>query len=102
MSSNSPRLVRSVIARAEIARFFKFVARGGAIRDRARRLNRVARRHSRLAEQWIFVGMRSATSMRPANAVLPLLGSVGVLASPQALAICFGVLPWPGPAANAR
>jgi phosphoglycolate phosphatase len=86
MSSNSPKLVRSVIERAEIARFFKFVARGGAIRDRGRRLNRVVRRHSRLAEQWIFVGDEIRDFDAASQCGIPFVGVGWGVASPETLA----------------
>lgn len=85
MSSNSPKLVRSVIKRAEIAHFFEFVARGGAIRDRARRLSRVVRRHSRLAEQWIFVGDEIRDFDAASQCGIPFVGVSWGVASPEAL-----------------
>lgn len=56
MSSNSPSLIRSVLERAHVAHCFAFVARGGAIRDRASRLRRVVRRRNAAGKRWIFVG----------------------------------------------
>ena len=85
MSSNSPKLVRSVIERAEIAHLFKFVARGGAIRDRARRLSRAMRRHSRLAKQWIFVGDEIRDFDAASKCSIPFIGVSWGVASPEAL-----------------
>lgn len=56
MSSNSLSLIRSVLDRDSVSRFFDFVAPGGGIRDRASRLRRVVRRRSSRGEQWIYVG----------------------------------------------
>jgi phosphoglycolate phosphatase-like HAD superfamily hydrolase len=86
MSSNSPTLVRSVIERSEIARFFKFVARGGTIRDRARRLSRVVRRYSGLAEQWIFVGDEIRDFEAASRCSVPFVGVSWGVASAEALA----------------
>jgi len=86
MSSNSPSLIRSVAARAGVAHCFAFVARGGAVRDRGRRLRRVVRRHSRLAGRWFFVGdeIRDAEAARICG--IPFVGVGWGVASPEALA----------------
>lgn len=86
MSSNSPTLIRSVIERSEVARFFSFVARGGAIRDRARRLSRVVRRYSGLAERWIFVGDEIRDLEAASKCDIPFVGVDWGVASLEALA----------------
>jgi phosphoglycolate phosphatase len=86
MSSNSPTLIRSVIERSEVARFFKFVARGGTIRDRARRLSRVVRRYSGLAEQWIFVGDEIRDLEAASRCGIPFVAVNWGVANPEALA----------------
>jgi phosphoglycolate phosphatase len=74
MSSNSPTVIRSVIGNAQIAGFFEFVARGGAIRDRARRLRRIVRRHAGLAGHWIYIGDEIRDFEAARQAGVPFVG----------------------------
>lgn len=85
MSSNSPSLIRSVLDRAGVAHRIAFVARGGVIRDRARRLRSVVRRHSDQSGRWVFVGdeIRDVEAARRSG--IPFVGVGWGVARPDAL-----------------
>lgn len=55
-STNSPSLIRNVLDRASVSRFFYLMAPGGGIRDRASRLRRVVRHRSATGKHWTYVG----------------------------------------------
>lgn len=87
MSSNSPRLIRSVIQKAELAHCFTLVARGGAVSDRAIRLRRVMRRRSAQARSWVFVGDEIRDLQAARGCGIPFVGVGWGVTSANAFAV---------------